>query len=205
MHHRQFGGMQNSDDLTDDALITRIHAGDDTAFDTLVRRFYPELLTYATRMLHSQSAADDVLQDVFFRLWRTRIALSNGVTLRAYLYTAARHSALNYLRGSRRATTLADAIADASVSGRDGTDSGDVMAQLTERELERAVVHAIAGLPERCRDVWMLVREQGLSYAEAATVLGVSVHAVNKQMTRALSLLRTALGPFLIVLVGVRL
>jgi len=163
-------------------------AGD--AFERAFREHYAGMCTFVCRYLQSNAAAEDVVQDVWATLWR-RGATDDQLT-KAYLYTAARNHALHQLERARVAERHTDVTRNALDNDRDG-DTDPVALS----ELERAAARAIAELPGRCRMIYQLVRQDGLTYAEAANVLGISVSTVEVQMWRAMKKLRHAVAPYL--------
>lgn len=163
---------------------------DRIAFEDLYRRHYPGLAASARGYLGDASGAEDVVQDVFLAVWHRRRELKVRGSMRTYLHVAVRNASLDrlkYLDGVRRhRTTVATTMSRPARS----PDSA-----LRERELADAVEAAIHRLPERAREVFIMSRSGGLSYAEIAAALEVSVKAVEASMSRALRSLRTQLAP----------
>jgi len=141
--------------------------------------------------VHDPGVAEEVAQEVLLELWRRRAQLPEGSSVPGYLLQAARNRALNHLRHlqvQKKSQSVVEAL-------HDPAEHADVGAEA--RELERAVQDAIGSLPPRTREVFLLSRERHLRYAEIAEQLGVSVKAVEANMTRALKQLRERLAPFL--------
>ena len=176
--------------MDDRELVERLRSGDgaEEAFDTMFRSWYAPLVRAAEAMLRDRAAAEEVVQDMMLALWRRRESLVVDESLRAYLYRATRNRALNHLRRQRveqRGEPYAgDRNATASIA-----DSA-----LGERELAEAIRDAVTSLPPRCREVFQLSRTHGLTYAEIATTLGISVKTVEVQMGKALRVLRERLA-----------
>jgi RNA polymerase sigma-70 factor (ECF subfamily) len=131
--------------------------------------------------------AEDIVQDVFLRLWERGAHFAFDDPL-PYLYQAARNAATSAARKK-------DVRARWQVALRAESDSGSstVEIDLEERELDAAVAAAIDSLPERCREIFTMHRQQDLTYPEIARVLGISVKTVETQMGRALKALRSRL------------
>jgi RNA polymerase sigma-70 factor (ECF subfamily) len=165
-------------------------AGSLDAYESIFKSYYAQLVGVAESMLRERAAAEDVVQDVMVELWHRRATIKVETSLRAYLFRAVRNRALNQLR-HRKVAPLADPDAADRVAGPAGDRDFET------RELNRAVRKAVAGLPDRCREVFELSRVQGLSYDEIARVMEISVKTVEAQMGKALRVLREELAAFL--------
>jgi RNA polymerase sigma-70 factor (ECF subfamily) len=185
-------------DVEDDAAtVAELRRGDHAAFSRLIHRYHPELFAFAMRRLGTPDDVDDLLQDVFLAVWRQRERLAPDSSLRAYLYRAVRNGILNRRRDAGRSAHIFGEAADVVDVIDPEADASDTMEQA---ELRHAVDRAIATLPDRCREVWILCRERELSYAEAAAVLGIATGTVGAQMARAFRVVRAAAAPFLALL-----
>lgn len=166
-------------------------AGDDTAFETLFRRYYAGLCAFASEFVNAPDVAEEVVQDVFMNLWRTRGRLRIRTTIRAYLYAAVRNRSLNV---RRRAVEIPFHSAPGATAAIDV--SADPAADLEARERAALVSRAVERLPPRCREVIRLRWGHGLSHAEIAESLGISRKAVERNVTRGLRALRESFpGP----------
>jgi len=161
-------------------------------WESAFQAYYIELCEYVLRFVGSAEAAQDLVQDLFLRLWDSRGPRDETRLTRPYLYVAARNRALKYLRHRRVVTAW---IARAAC---DETPPSDTPEDLCLRgELDAAVQRAIAELPPRCRAIFVLRRREQLSYREIAARLGVSLGTVKSQMWRATLRLRARLAPYL--------
>jgi len=187
--------MRGSDASDEKHLLERIRAGDPEAFVQVFQRYHDALLRFARAGLHGAAEAEDVVQDVFLRLWRDRSQLTVDRSLRAYLLAAVRNRIID---GVRRQAVV-ERSAELQVVAGGGGDQAPVWpadpAELSE--LDAAIRACVAALPERCRTAFLLCRQQDLTYAEAAAVMGVTAATVKTQMARALAALRAAIEPFL--------
>lgn len=183
----------------DQAWVARIRAGDESAFERLFREQYKALRRYAITLLHRDDVAEDVVQAVFLGMWARREELAVRSSLRAYLYAAVHHRAVQVLRQERVrdrhvvATLLPGPEVEASLPGQwpDGVLVGE--------ELEGVLRAAIEALAPRTREAFELRRFQELSYEEIATVMGISVKTVGVHIGRALAELRKAVLAYLAV------
>ena len=167
-----------------------------SAWESAFESHYVGLCEYVLRLLGSAEAAQDVVQDLFLSLWERR-SLGRGEgdahhLTRPYLYVAARNRALAYLRHMRVAQGWIER------ASREQPATADTPEELCLRsELRTTVQHAIAALPPRCREVFLLRRRDQLGYQEIAARLGVSLGTVKSQMWRAAAALKRALTPYL--------
>jgi RNA polymerase sigma-70 factor (ECF subfamily) len=183
MPHAPFGGHPHSPagDTGD--------AADRAWLEALFRERYAELCRFVYRFVGSKEAAEDVVQDLFVGVWNDRARWREyGTAIVPILYTAARNRAFNALKRRRLEERHAAAPADEPAAA-------DVDAEIREDEVRDAVRRAVAALPERCRLIFTLSRENGMTYAEIAGTLGLSVKTVETQMGRALRSLRSRLAP----------
>ena len=172
-------------------LQERIRAGDERAFDSVFRTHYAQLVRVAESMLRESALAEEIAQEVMLELWRRRESLELEQTFAAYLIRSTRNRALNHIRHQRVVAREAAAAAIEPQASRSAEE------ELLGVELQQAVREAIDALPEKSREVFRLSREQGLKYAEIASVLEISVKTVEKRMGQALSELRERLAPWL--------
>lgn len=177
--------------VNDHDLLARLRGGDHDAFDEIFRQWYEPAVRVASRILRDPGVAEEITQDVFLELWRRRDALPLDSSVGAYLLQSARNRALNHLRHlqvRQRSIVHIEAFTEPA-------QQADVAVHAME--LETAMRDAIASLPPRTREVFQLSRERGLRYSEIADLLGVSVKAVEANMSRALRVMRERLAPWL--------
>jgi RNA polymerase sigma-70 factor, ECF subfamily len=173
------------------SLAESIRSGDVSAFAVLLDRHWQPLVTYAEEKLGSRDAAEDVVQEVYVRIWVKREGLRTDASLRGYLYRLVHNVAMDELRKRRVRVRHAPVLAVAAAS----PPRPD---QVTEaEELAEAAERAIRALPERRRDVFVLGHFHDLSYREIAETLGMTPRTVANHMSLALRDLRIALRPFL--------
>ena len=175
--------------------IAGIQHGDVAAFEAVVRTYGPPLTRFATGLLGGRDAADDVVQDVLWRVWDGRAAWRPTVSLSAYLYAAVRNRALNALERDRVRARHGDATRDAAAHDP-ALYAAPSPAEITEAAADASdrtalVRRAFAALTERQQTAVRLRYEDGLSFADVAASLGVSVSAAEQLVARAIRVLRS--------------
>jgi len=171
------------DALTEAQWAAGIQAGERQAFEALFRSCYGRLYQYAGRLVRDPQTAEDIVQDVFVRLWAGRSGLAIHTSLRSYLYTAVRNGCFNHLQHLQVRDSRRDEIQQTAPPEPTPEQILDA------RDFERAVNLAVEELPPACREVFLLRKQDGLSYAEIAELQGVSVNTVKTQLSRALKAL----------------
>ncbi|HKT58603.1 MAG TPA: RNA polymerase sigma-70 factor [Gemmatimonadales bacterium] len=166
------------------------------AFEAFVREQHPALCAYAYRYVREREVAEEVVQEVLFRVWCRRDRMAQ-VDLVPYVYRSVAHAAISRLRSERAVRNR-----DLRLQGLTALRADPEPTDGSVRELEDQVRRAIDDLPERTRMVFLLSRDVGLTYAAIAQRMGISTKTVENQMVRALRLLRAALGPHLTVLLS---
>jgi RNA polymerase sigma-70 factor, ECF subfamily len=177
--------------MEDRALLQRIQAGDEGAYDSVFRTWYPVLVRVATSLVRDPDAAEEVAQDVMVELWRRRHVLDAGVSLGGYLLRSVRNRSLNQLR-HLRVRKQSEADIEASYQTPAASDH-----PVVAEELATAARIAVEELPPRCREVFELSRVHGLKYSEIAAALDISVKTVEAQMGKALKIMRERLAQWL--------
>jgi RNA polymerase sigma-70 factor (ECF subfamily) len=175
-------------------LVSRIRSGDAAAFERLYAEYAAGLLAFAYTQLRSREVAEELVQELYLNLWKYREKWVLTRSLKAYLFGALRNRISSYRRTMaarhelQQGTTDGEAVLAALPSGARSDDL------VHEAELREAIERAVSALPRRCRETFLLVRRQHLSYAEAAEVMGISVKAVEMNIVRAFSALRRELA-----------
>ncbi|MGH7719264.1 MAG: RNA polymerase sigma-70 factor [Gemmatimonadaceae bacterium] len=193
-------------DRAESSFVDAIRAGDETAFEALFRAYYVGLLRVALGYVRERGAAEDLVHDVLFRIWEQRAQWDVRDALPAYLYGAVRNRSLDYLRHQRverrwRERVVARVLPIADIVQH--PEQADAGVELNE--LDAAITRAVDRLPERCRQVFILNRQHGLTYAEVGRVMGISPKTVHVQMGRALKALRAAITPYLALVLALML
>lgn len=171
----RFGDME--DDLK---LIKKIANSDLSAFNELMDRYYDVLLGFAVSILKDEQAAQDIVQEIFAKMWEQRAKLADVKSLRNYLYVSIKNTSINYMRAEKRLDRR-NRVADFGQNENTEFMAIDVAVRLLD--------DAIHELPERSATVIKLTL-QGLSLAEIATRMGVSQNTVRSTKAYAINKLR---------------
>ena len=161
-------------------------------FAALFRARYAELCHFVLQFVHSRPVAEELVQDLFLRIWERRQSWEEELPSRSYLYQAARNRALDHLKHEGIAER-----ASAYHPDEDEALTPDVDQQLDAEDLRTALHTAIEQLPDRTRQVFILCKGHSLTYPEVAEALGISVKTVEAQMGRAFRILRGRLKKYL--------
>lgn len=183
--------------IDDRKLLAQMRAGEGNAFAVLFDRYYDALCAFAGGYTTSRTDAEEIVEDLFARLWELREQLEVRESLKSYLYTATRNRALNHMRASHAALRrLEDARMDAAPVAM-GQPAPMLDEELQLADFARAVARAVQELPARSRQVFLLHRQHGLTYAEIAAALEISPKTVENLLGRALKQLRARLAHYL--------
>ena len=170
----------------------------DDSFDAIFHSHYRLLYAYALGIVHREEIARDIVQEVFLKLWRNRQRIEINTSLKAYLIRMTRNQCIDTLRDGKYANkeniNIDDILCRIEIMGLDETDP--VFDRLYSDELQSRFQEAVEKLPEQCKKIFLLNRQQGLSYLEIAKLLDISHSTVKNQMVIAMRKLHEALKPF---------
>jgi RNA polymerase sigma-70 factor (ECF subfamily) len=172
-----------------DIAMERYAGGDDAAFATVYDVLAPRLYGYLLRQAKDRARAEDLLQQTMLHIHRARIRFIPGAEVTPWAFAIARRLFLDGLRRGKR-EAYADEVDPDSGPSNDPTADDMVHAH----ELALRIDGVLAGLPESQRTAFRLIKQEGLSVAEAAQVLGTTVAAVKLRAHRAYEALRAAIG-----------
>lgn len=167
-------------------LLQQIAAGDEQAFTALYEEYWPKVYSYFESIVKSPEAAEELLVDLFVKLWTGRQWLSQVENIGGFLRTAARNKALDYLRSvSREKARISTYRADMLLQQAQHPEN-----RLEDAEVQKIWHEAVAQLSPQRRKIFLLHREEGLSYQEIASQLELSPATVKKTMFLALDSIR---------------
>lgn len=182
----------SSDELYDEKeLLSLLALGNEDVFKAIYQKYWQRLFLSAYNVLKDREACEDIIQDIFILLWQRRESLHIITSLSAYLFTATRYQVFHYIHKSTGRPELFENLEERFL-----TDAPDIA--LYVKDMQEKIRTAVNNLPEKCRNIYKLSREQQLSYKEIAHYLEISPKTVENQLSIALKKLRHALGNFML-------
>lgn len=193
MHADEAQTRKRDDDLPDERLMARMAQNDVPAFDALFGRHRQAVFGFARRMTGEETAAEDIAQETFLRLWRARHVYrpAAGATLRTYLLTITRRLVLDHAR--RRPPWACPAEAPSEQS----SECANPPNVLAARELAERLEAALTALPAELREVALLRDAQGMRYDEIARITGCPLGTVKSRLNAARLRLRATVRAYL--------
>jgi RNA polymerase sigma-70 factor, ECF subfamily len=162
------------------------------AFEVLFKSHFKRLFAYAITILKDEAAAEEIVQNVFCKIWDKKGQVQIQTSVTAYLYRSVYNDSLNYLKHQK-----VKASYQAHVLWQAGHASEHATTKVQLSELQQRLDTALTELPEQCRTIFQMSRFEELKYQEIADRLGISIKTVENQMSKALKLLRIKLADYL--------
>jgi len=175
--------------IRDTEIVRRIRQGDIRQFETLFRSSYTSLVKYAGTLIKDRDTAEEIVQELFFRIWQEREKLKIESSLNGYLFRAVHNRCLHHIEHmkvvERHATEMANSPEQYTENPAD---------VLHYKELQARIAGILERLPERCGKIFCMNRFEGLKYSEIAEKLSVSVKTVEANIGKALKEFRKVLA-----------
>lgn len=178
--------------ISDVQLIDRLKSGDEGALVAIYKKYWQQLYLSAYNILKDKQACEDIIQELFIKLWDNRSTIYISVSLKAYLYASIRYEVYRQVRSSMLTSDVFETLFDRLQTPVDYEN-------IEYKELIAQVNSAVNALPQKCREVYKLSREEYLSHKQIASRLNISTKTVENHLTKALKQLRTSLGSFLLL------
>lgn len=171
-------------------LLKKIRQGDIKSFEYLFRLHYEPLLSYSVTITKSEADSEEVIQELFYKLWKDRVKLNIKHSISAYLYQSVFHNSLQVVKKGK----LNEKYIQHTLSQpRQDINPEEI---LKYEELNRTFFELMEELPERSRQIFKMNRIQGLKYKEIAEALSISLKTVEKNMTFSLKFFREKLKDY---------
>lgn len=182
--------MATSGPLTDEKdLLRKLREGDETAFTVLYDRYSRRIASKLIRILKSKELSQDILQDVFAKVWDVRGSIDPEQSFSAYLYKIAVNLSSNTFRKSLRETFMRTQIA------RSEESYSHIEEAIAIKDQQEILNKALSKLPRKQREVYVLHKIEGLSHKEISEQLGITLSAVNQHIHRASKAIRQIVTP----------
>ena len=166
---------------------------DQKSFEEVFKLFYERLLNFCLHYIKNREVAEEIISDVLFRIWEKRKELSHVQNIENYLFIMVKNQSLNYTKQfSNYRVAYFEETEDHQLLNTD--DPGK---ELERKELVFKMNQAIETLPQQCKIIFILVKEEGLKYKEVAHILGISPRTVESQLVRAMQKLDKILSLYI--------
>jgi RNA polymerase sigma-70 factor (ECF subfamily) len=175
-------------DQHDQKLVARLKTGDDRAFEKLFKKYNQKLCNFCMKMLRSKTDAEGIVQNTFMKIWETRHLLNENLPFSSYVYKIARNKVLNEMRKQINQRYYIEYLLEYTEMLEDTTEKNILFS-----ELEKTIHHLISLLPDRRREIFLLSRDEGLTYKEIADKLDISENTVDTQIRKVLDFFRQSL------------
>jgi len=169
-------------------IIHRLKKDDKSAVDELFSYYYPRLYHFSKSILKIENDIDDILQEVFVKIWLNRQKINSVETFNSYIFTITKNEVLNLIRSNLRDQTFKNELFLRSVAEEYQTSD-----QVEFDEIETRINQTVAGLPEKRQQVFILSRMEGLSNKEIAQQLNISEKTVEDHITHAIKHIKSSL------------
>ncbi len=186
---------------SDAAVMLRLKAGDETAFDFLLEKYRRPMVSFMHRMTRNGAVAEELAQEVFLRVYRSRETYQAHAKFSTWLYRIATNLAVNYARDTRherpeQSVSLDEPDAETGLTVDVADATPNVEQNIVERERLEAIRRHVQALPERQRMAVLMHKYQGMDYRQIADVLKLSESATKSLLFRAYETLRERLKEF---------
>jgi RNA polymerase sigma-70 factor, ECF subfamily len=166
---------------TDKERLRKIRNGDIKEFETLFRSSYISLTNYALAILKDKDAAEEIVQDLFYRIWRDKNKINITTSINGYLFRSVYNRCIHYIEHKK--VVLKHARGNEPLTSSYSETPEEIMRY---RELNEKIADIIEKLPGRCAQIFCMSRFEGLKYTEIADKLAISVKTVESNIGKAL-------------------
>jgi RNA polymerase sigma-70 factor, ECF subfamily len=176
------------DNADDKLLVKRIGENDKNAFKSLYNRYSRKIYFFSLKYLNNSVEVEELVQSVFINIWESRGSLDPESSIKSYIYKAA----VNYIINNLRKRTIHSRFIESELNN--GEKYSDITyEQVFLQDLERSINSIVETLPARQQKIFRLNRYEGLTHAEIASQLDLSVRTVENQMYRSIKIIKTIL------------
>jgi RNA polymerase sigma-70 factor (ECF subfamily) len=177
--------------IIEQLLITKLKSGDKESFSAVFSLYYKDLVLFAYSIVKDVTTAEEIAQETFIKLWSERETLEIKVSLKSFLLKSVQNKCIDIIRHRKIVDNYTEYYLLHLPPENNSTDS-----YILRSEMEESIARAVAKMPGKIKESFLLNREQGLKYREIADKLQVSVRTVEVRISKALELLRNDLMEF---------
>ncbi|HRP31054.1 MAG TPA: RNA polymerase sigma-70 factor [Agriterribacter sp.] len=182
--------------LTDSELLNLLHENDESAFTEIYDRYWEKMTMHVLKVIHSPEDAVDIVQEVFLSIWKRRRELLITGTLGAYLLKSVRNHAIKYIEKNISKRNFLSSLSWM-------LEHNELFAQqnIEYKEIEDKIAAIVSTLPPKMKVVFVMSRNEQLSYKEIATQMGIAETTVKKQVNNAIKIIRRSVRELCISLI----
>jgi RNA polymerase sigma-70 factor (ECF subfamily) len=179
---------------SDEELMKEVKADNMFAFDFLYKKYCKRIYKFGYTLLKSAEESENLMQDVFLKLWENRHQVEKNSSIKSYIFTIAYNSAITIIRHKARASEFVEYLKSIQNLHEDPVDL-----ELEYKDLTKRLDEILNALPDRQKEVYLLHRVEGLKYNEIAERLSISVNTIENHMSHALKTIREKLGNYSLI------
>lgn len=181
--------------ISDNNFVECLNEGNKEAFKVLFELYYNKLLYFAQSYISNKEDAEEIIQDVFVKIWEKRKRITTNIN--GYLFKTTKNACLDYLRSKRYKLAISDNMLqlEALINFHALSDKDSL--SVIEKELEQKILAGIELLPEKCKQVFVKSRIDGLKNSEISDELDISIKTVENHISKAIKHMRVHLREFL--------
>jgi RNA polymerase sigma-70 factor (ECF subfamily) len=169
-------------------VLNELSKDNDSSLEELFNYYYPRLFNFSKSFLKIEDGIDDILQEVFVKIWQKRKSIKNATTFNSYIFTITRNLLLNELRSRLNNQNIKEEVRKLSIASE-----YSLLEKIEYEDLKEKVDNIVSELPKRQKEIFILSRTEGLSQKEIAEKLKISTKTVEYHITLAIRLLKDKL------------
>jgi RNA polymerase sigma-70 factor (ECF subfamily) len=177
-----------TDKINLDKIIIELARDNEVPLEELFNYYYPRLYNFSRSFLKIEEGIDDILQEVFVKIWQNRKKINSAATFNSYIFTITRNLLLNELRSRLNNQNIKEEVRKLSMASEYSS-----MEQIEYRDLKEKVDTIVSELPERQKEIFILSRTKGLSHKEIAEKLGIKTKTVEYHISQSVRYLKDKL------------
>lgn len=185
---------------TEQEIFLKLCHGDEGAFEYFFKKYYNRLYNYVFEILKDSLAAEEIVEELFFKVWEQRSHINIQTSPVAYLFRTAYNNSVNYIKHKKVEDKYLAYQSQRSIAELEKANNSFPLSTLIEKEFEVKLQKSLEKLPDQCRQIFVMSRIEGKKNQEIAENLQVSVNTVKTQLLRALTRLRKDLKQYFVVL-----